>query len=175
MAKLMTMAFLAVFALGLFAASAYASEEMAKGMNRPCGLSELLGSTVNNLQGDYLGRITDLVVDLHGRVAFAVLSHGGFLGMGGTSVAIPFEALTFNQMDRDFALDITRERLNSAPAFGMRDLTNEKWAEDVYHYFGRQPYWTEGGLVKEGMEPMKKEPRGTMDYPYGVYPYGEGP
>ncbi len=170
MAKLTVMAFLAVFALGLFAATAYASEEMAKGMHRPYGLSELLGSDVKNLQGDYLGKITDLVVDPQGRVAFAVLSHGGLLGMGGTTVAIPFEALTFDQMDRHFALDITRERLNSAPAFSMRDLTNEKWAEDVYRYFGRQPYWTEGGLVMEGAEPVEKEPMGTMDYPYGVYP-----
>jgi sporulation protein YlmC with PRC-barrel domain len=170
MAKVNMVALAAVFALGIFAAGVYASEEMAKGMNRPYGMSELLGSSVKNLQGDYLGGITDLVIDSHGRVAFAVLSHGGFLGIGGTTVAIPFEALTFNPMGRHFALDITQERLNSAPAFSMRDLSSEKWADDIYRYFGRQPYWTEGGLVKEGMEPMEKEPMGTMDYPYGDYP-----
>jgi hypothetical protein len=170
MAKFTTMAFLAVFALGLFSASAYASEEMAKGMNRPYGTSEILGSSVKNLQGDYLGRITDLVVDSHGRVAFAVLSHGGFLGMGGTSVAIPFEALTFNSMGKHFALDISRARLDSAPVFTMRDLYSEKWADDVYRYFGRQPYWTEGGLVMEGVKPIEEEPMGNMDYPYADYP-----
>jgi hypothetical protein len=52
----------------------------------------------------------------------------------------------------------------------MRDLTNETWAENVYRYFGRQPYWTEGGLVKEGMESMEEEPMETMEYPYGYYP-----
>ncbi len=169
MVRFNMMALVAVFALGLFAASAYASEEMAKGMHRPYGLSELLGSNVKNLQGDYLGRITDLVVDPHGKVTFAVLSHGGFLGMGGASVAVPFEALKYDSAGEHFALDITPQRLNSAPAFTMRDLTNEKWAEDVYRYFGRQPYWTEGGLVMEGAEPVE-EPMGAMDYPYGVYP-----
>ncbi len=165
----------AVFALGLFAASAYASEEMTKGMNKPYGLSEILGSSVRNLQGFYLGRITDLVVDPHGRVAFAVLSHGGFLRMGEESVAIPFEALTYDSMGKHFALDITPERFKSAPAFTTRDLTNEKWADDVYRYFGRTPYWTEGGLVLGGAEPIEKEPMGPRDYPSGVYPYGEGP
>jgi sporulation protein YlmC with PRC-barrel domain len=169
MAKLTTMAVAAVFALGLFAASAYAGEEMAKGMNRPYGLSEILGSSIMNLQGDDLGRITDLVVDSNGRVAFAVLAHGGFLGMGGTTVAVPFEALTFDPKGKHFALDITRERLNSAPAFTMRDLTSEKWAEDVYRYFGRQPYWTEGGLVKEGAT-LEEEPMGMEEYPFGSYP-----
>jgi sporulation protein YlmC with PRC-barrel domain len=170
MAKLTMITAVAVFAFGLFAASAYASEEMAKGMNRPYELSEILGSTVKNLQGFYLGRITDLVVDPHGRVAFAVLSHGGFLRMGEESVAIPFDALTYDSKGKHFALDITPERFRSAPAFTTRDPINEKWADDVYRYFGRQPYWTEGGLGKEGMEPMKKEPMGTMDYPYGDMP-----
>jgi hypothetical protein len=169
MVRINVIAVAAVFALGVFAAGVYAGEETAKGMNRPYGMSEILSSSVKNLEGDYLGRITDLVVDSQGRVVFAVLSHGGFLGMGGTTVAIPFEALTFNPMGKHFALDITRERLNSAPAFSMRDLTHEKWAEDVYRYFGRQPYWTEGGLVKEGAT-IQEEPMGMEEYPYGSYP-----
>ena len=171
MAKFTMMALVSVFALGLFAASAYASEEMAKGLDRPYGLTEIVGSGVKNLQGMYLGRITDLVIDPHGRVAFAVLSHGGFLRMGETSVAVPFGTLTYDQMGRHFALDISTERLKSAPAFAMKDLASEKWAEDVYRYFGRQPYWTEGGLVMEGMKPIEEERTGTMEeYPYSV-PY----
>ena len=170
MAKISRIAFLAVFALGLFAASAYAGEEMAKGFNRPYGLDEIVGSSVRNLQGDYLGRIADLVIDTHGRIAFAILAHGGFLRVGETSVAIPFEALTFDREGNHFALDITRERLNSAPSFTMKDLTSEQWADDVYRYFGHQPYWTEGGLVMEGMKPIEEEPLGMPDYPYGVSP-----
>jgi len=170
MAKFTMMALVSVFALGLFAASAYASEEMAKGLDRPYGLTEIVGSGVKNLQGMYLGRITDLVIDPHGRVAFAVLSHGGFLRMGETSVAIPFEALTFDRTGKHFALDITKERLNSAPGFARRDLPSEKWAEDVYRYFGRQPYWTEGGLVMEGVQPIEEEPMGMTEYPYTNYP-----
>jgi hypothetical protein len=170
MARFNMMALVTVFALGLFAATVYASEEMAKGMNRPYGVSEIVGTEVKNLQGVDLGRITDLVIGPDGRVAFAVLTHGGFLRMGETSVAVPFGALKYDSAGRHFALEITQEKLNSAPPFAMRDLASEKWADEVYRYFGRQPYWTEGGLVKEGMEPMEKEPMGTMEYPYGDMP-----
>ncbi len=170
MAKITMIAFVAVFALGLFTAGAYAGEEMAMGFNRPYGLTEVVGSYVKNPNGDYLGRITDLVIDPQGRVAFAILAHGGFLRMGETSVAIPFEALSFDQKGNYFALDISQERLNSAPGFARRDLTSEKWADDVYRYFGHQPYWTEGGLVMEGMKPIEEEPMGTMNYPIPVSP-----
>ena len=165
MAKTTIFALTAVFALGLFAAGAYASGEMAKGLDRPYGLTEIVGTDVKNLQGDYLGRVTDLVIDPQGRIVFAVLSHGGFMRMGETSVAIPFGALTFDRMGKFFALDLTKEKLNSAPGFAKRDLSNEQWAEDVYRYFGRQPYWTEGGLVKEGTEFKSEEPMGTMGFP----------
>jgi len=171
MAKISMIAFVAVFALGLFVAGAYAMDEMAKGINRPYGQSEIMGSEVKNLQGVHLGRITDLVIDPNGRVAFAILSHGGFLWIGETSVAVPFEGLTYDQKGKHFTLDITTERLKSAPAFTMRDLASEKWAEDVYRHFGHQPYWTEGGMVMEGMKPIEEEGMGTMEeYPHGV-PY----
>ena len=166
MAKITMIAFVAIFALGLFAAGTYASEEMAKGINRPYGLDEIVGSDVKNLQGVYLGRISDLVIDPEGRVAFAILSHGGFLRVGETSVAIPFETLTFDWTGNHYALDISKERLNSAPVFTKRDLTSEKWADDVYRYFGLQPYWTEGGLVMKGMKPIEDESMKTLDYPF---------
>jgi hypothetical protein len=170
MAKISMIAFVAVFALGLFVAGAYAGEEMAKGINRLYGQGEIIGSEVKNLQGVHLGRITDLVIDPEGRVAFAILAHGGFLRMGETSVAVPFDTLTYDQKGKHFALDISTERLKSAPAFAMNDLASEKWAEEVYRYFGRQPYWTEGGLVMEGMKPIEEEGMGTMEeYPHGVH------
>lgn len=46
------------------------------------------------------------------------------------------------------------ERLESAPRFRLSDLAKQEWAEDVYRYFGQQPYWTEGGGAVT--EPMKK-------------------
>jgi len=118
---------------------------VTKGWDRPYEISEIMGTHVKNTQGEYLGRIDDLVFDQEGRVSFAILAHGGFMRMGEKLVAIPFTALSFHKEPKHFVLDVTRERLESAPAFSRSTLGDQKWAEDVYRYFGQQPYWTLGG------------------------------
>jgi hypothetical protein len=165
MAKTSTIALFAGLALTFFVANAYAAEQMATGWSRPYGVSEFVGAFVQNPQGVELGRITDFVIDSQGRVTFAILSHGGFLRMGEKTVAIPFSALTYDGMGRHFVLNISREKLESAPNFAIKDLSSEKWADDVYTYFGQMPYWTEGGLVKGGMQ-AQEEPGKTEGFPY---------
>lgn len=160
MAKINMIVLATIFSFGLLVANAYAAEQMDMGLGRPYGVSEMVGINVKNPQGDDLGRITDFVIDSQGQVAFAILSHGGFLRIGEKSVAIPFSALTYDRMGRHFVLDISKEKLASAPGFTLRDLYNEKWAGDDYRYFGLQPYWTEGGLVQPGIE-APKEPMKT--------------
>jgi sporulation protein YlmC with PRC-barrel domain len=157
-----------IFAFGLLVANAFTAEEMDMGLGRPYGVSEMVRTDVKNLQGEELGRITDFVIDSQGRVAFAILSHGGFLRMGEKSVAIPFKALSYDRKGRHFVLDMSKDRLKSAPSFALRDLYNEKWAGEDYRYFGQQPYWTEGELVMPGIVPPE-EPSGS---PEGIpYPY----
>ena len=111
---------------------------------------KIRGTFVKNQEGQDLGKILDIVIDSQGHVPFAVLSHGGFWGVGGKLVAVPFSVLSFDRMGKDLVLNSTKEKLDLAPAFKESDLTNRKWAEDVYRYFGQQPYWTEGG--SEAME-----------------------
>ena len=63
--------------------------------------STVIGSKVVNQQGEDLGTIEDIVVDVDvGRIAYAVLSFGGFLGMGDKYFAIPWEAFRFDVTDR---------------------------------------------------------------------------
>jgi sporulation protein YlmC with PRC-barrel domain len=179
--KMKTFRYVMVAALAFFfmAGTALAAEEMAHSWGKTFSLGQVIGMTVRNPEGQDLARVDDIVVDSHGKAVFAVLTHGGFMGMGGKMVAVPFEAVSFDKTDRHLVLDATREKLDAAPAFRMSDLSNEKWAEDVYRYFGQQPYWTTGGgTMGEGMgtshdpmmeEPMKKEEESNPYYDFYAY------
>ncbi len=168
---------LAGLALTFVVANAYAAEKMTTGLSRPYGISEIEGTPVQNPQGEQLGKITDFVIDSGGRVTFAVLSYGGFMYLdGGNSVAIPFSALTYDRTGRHFVLNVSKEKLESAPIFALKDLSNEKWADDVYRYFGQMPYWTEGGLVKGGIHAAKETTGKTGEaLPYVAFPGYPGP
>jgi sporulation protein YlmC with PRC-barrel domain len=80
--------------------------------------SKLMGMKVKNRQDEDLGTIKDLVVDLEsGKVAYAVLSHGGVLGIGGKYVAIPIQALTLQPGDKALLLDLPKQQVAQAPGF----------------------------------------------------------
>ena len=104
---------------------------------------QIVGTSVKNQQGEELGKINDVVIDSQGHVPLAILAHGGFWGMGGKLVAVPFSALQFDPSKKDYMLNSTQEKLDSAPAFQVSDLSHEKWPEDVYRFFGQYPYWAE--------------------------------
>ncbi len=141
--------FMAFLGLGLITGGTLAAQSQNKvtdqGWSKEYTFGQIVGTSVRNDQGQDLGRISDIVIDSKGHVPFAILSYGGFWGMGGKSVAIPFTALSFNQNGNFMVLNTDQAKLQSAPAFKVSDLSNRKWAEDVYHYFGQQPYWTEEG------------------------------
>lgn len=115
---------------------------MTKGWDRPYGASEIVGTQVKNPQGEVVGKIDDLVFDDEGRISFAVLGYGGFLGIGQNLVAVPITSLSYVGQPRHFALNTTKEDIQSAPLFGKKALDDPGWANGVYRYFGQQPYWT---------------------------------
>ena len=112
--------------------------------------SRIIGADVRNNEGDFLGRITDLMVDpQNGRIAFAVLSHGGVLGIPMRFVAVPFSALTPGTPRHEknaYLLDVSKEKMASAPSFNRDqwpDVANREWGAEVYKYYGNAPYWEE--------------------------------
>ncbi|GKS57989.1 hypothetical protein YTPLAS18_15160 [Nitrospira sp.] len=107
----------------------------------------LIGMAVQNAAGEDLGEIKDLMLDLrHGKIAYAVLSFGGFLGFGDKLFAIPWDALTLASADNAsmFILHVPRERLERAPGFDPEqwpDMADLTWAEAIHQYYGYKPYW----------------------------------
>src|ERR1700694_3957869 len=77
--------------------------------------ASLTGDAVVSATGDDLGRIEAIMLDVtSGQIAYAVLSFGGFLGMGGKLFALPWGALTLDAVERRFILDASKEKLANA-------------------------------------------------------------
>jgi len=115
--------------------------------NSPVKASSIIGTDVVNPKGDNLGDIKEVVIDPStGRVAYAVVSFGGFLGMGEKLFAIPFSAFAYNANKNEYVLDVPKERLKDAPGFDADhwpSMSDEKWNRDVFSYYERSPYWEE--------------------------------
>jgi sporulation protein YlmC with PRC-barrel domain len=113
--------------------------------NSPVKASSMIGTDVVNSKGENLGDVKEVVIDPGtGRVAYAVVSFGGFLGMGEKLFAIPFSAFKYNVEKNEYVLDISKERLKTAPGFDADhwpSMSEEKWNRDVYKYYERSPYW----------------------------------
>ena len=83
----------------------------------------LIGYKVVNHQKEDLGKLEHLMIDLaNGRIAYAVLSFGGFLGMGDKLFAIPWSALKIDTVEKQFILNVDKEVLKSAPGLRQGSL-----------------------------------------------------
>ena len=105
----------------------------------------LAGDSVRNRAGDDLGTIEEIMLDLEeGRIAYAVLSFGGFLGIGDKLFAVPWEALELNTAEHGFILDVDKQTLQNAPGFdkdNWPDMADLAWASQVHAHYGQDPYW----------------------------------
>ena len=105
----------------------------------------LTGNKVVNLQKEDLGKIEHLMIDLErGRIAYAGLSFGGFLGMGDKLFAIPWSALALDTVEKRFILNADKELLKRAPGFDKDhwpNMSDQAWGAKVFSYYGAKPYW----------------------------------
>ena len=102
------------------------------------------GTTVYDPQGNNIGSIKRLMIEkLSGRVAYAVMSFGGFLGMGSEEHTIPWSKLTYDTNLGGYRTDITEDQLRGAPAFSRdRDWDwNDRIREQELHDHYRAPYY----------------------------------
>lgn len=102
--------------------------------------TSIIGDDVKNAQGENLGDIKDLMIDLDsGRIEYAVLSFGGFLGMGDKYFAVPWSALSVDQEDKCMILNLDKETLESAPGFDKDEWPNfadASFRDSIYGHYG---------------------------------------
>jgi sporulation protein YlmC with PRC-barrel domain len=106
----------------------------------------LQGDSVRNDAGEDLGEITDIMIDVPtGRVAYAVMSVGGVLGIGDKLFAIPWSALRLDTENKCFRMNVAKERFEQAPGFDKDHwptMADQRWAEDIHSFYNARPYWS---------------------------------
>lgn len=116
------------------------SGTMASATMRDMRASKLIGSDVRNAQDENLGNIKDLIIDVtNDRVYYAIVSFGGFLGLGDKLFAYPVGAFRQVGNDDKVILNVAKERLKNAPGFDSKeypDFNTPKYRNEVDGYFG---------------------------------------
>jgi hypothetical protein len=105
---------------------------------------KVVGTPVYNRQGEHLGSVHSIMLDkVSGQVAYAVMSFGGFLGIGESYHPLPWRVLTYDVNRGGYVVDIDRRRLEGAPRYSASEAPN--WADRAYgsridEYYGLSPY-----------------------------------
>jgi sporulation protein YlmC with PRC-barrel domain len=99
----------------------------------------LQGEKVLNPRGERLGEIEAIMLDVPtGRIVYAVLAHGGIMGIGDKLFAIPWEAFTLDAERRCLVLDVDEERLRRAPGFDKAhwpSMADPTWSAEIHDYY----------------------------------------
>ncbi|ANC93139.1 PRC-barrel domain containing protein [Azospirillum humicireducens] len=110
---------------------------------RAIAADDLEEAKLRSPDGKDLGSITELVIDpATGRIAYAVVELGGFLGIGDSDFPVPWAL--FQPSGDGYVLNVPKDKLTNAPRFDDRNRPNmndRQWAMAVHTYYGIAPYW----------------------------------
>ena len=103
------------------------------------------GTAVYDPQGNHLGSIKRLMIEkISGKVAYAVMSFGGFMGIGQDYYPLPWSLLTYNPRLEGYEINISEQQLKGAPKFSKHetwDWSDQARGKQVYDYYGVGPFW----------------------------------
>jgi sporulation protein YlmC with PRC-barrel domain len=102
------------------------------------------GTDVYNSRGEHLGAVEDIIIDkMSGNVTFALMSFGGFLGIGEKYHPIPWSMLKYDVKQGGYVVPLDRQALEQAPAYDVGELQfgDEAWNRRVYDYYKVPPFW----------------------------------
>lgn len=109
------------------------------------GADRVAGTEVYNAAGDHLGEIHDVMIDKSsGKVAYAIMSFGGFLGLNEKFHPLPWNVLTYDTDKEGYVVPVTREQLEKAPMYdesGAPDWNDREYGKRVHDHYGSSPYW----------------------------------
>ena len=109
------------------------------------GSDKVEGTPVYRSNGERVGQIERVMIDkISGKVAYAVMSFGGFLGIGEDYYALPWSLLTYNPRLEGYEVNIGEQQLKGAPKYSKHqswDWSDRERGRQVYDYYGVAPYW----------------------------------
>lgn len=134
---------------------------------RLMGADTLIGEDVYNRQEEDLGDIKEIMLDIRqGKVAYAVLSFGGWLGMGDKLFAVPWEALQLDTVNKRFLLDVSKDHLKNALGFdkdNWPDMASAEFSTQMHDFYGTQQNMTgartsSGSVMGVGSSSLQSDP-----------------
>jgi hypothetical protein len=103
------------------------------------------GTTVYNTAGESLGTIHDIMLDKpSGKVAYAIMSFGGFLGIGNQYHPLPWSVLKYDTGLGGYVVTLDKRQLEGAPAYAIGtepDWTDRAYERKIHDFYGVGPYW----------------------------------
>jgi hypothetical protein len=109
------------------------------------GSDKVEGTPVYRSNGERVGKIERIMIDkLTGKVAYAVMSFGGFMGIGEDYYPLPWSLLTYNTKLDGYEVNVDEQQLKSAPKYSKHenwDWTDRTRERKVYDYYRVTPYW----------------------------------
>ena len=106
---------------------------------------KVLGTSVVDTAGNKIGEIEDIVLDKQSsNIMFAVVSFGGFLGMGDKYHPLPWSMLDYDPEENAYVVNVTKEQLQAAPADSVAALTRNDghvYRDSAYSYYDAPRYW----------------------------------
>ncbi|NVM78364.1 sporulation protein YlmC with PRC-barrel domain [Duganella sp. SG902] len=131
----------------------YSNDDTTGPGPRLMGADTLIGEDVYNRQEEDLGDIKEIMLDMrNGQVAYAVLSFGGWLGMGDKLFAVPWQALELDTVNKRFLLDVSKEHLKNAPGFDKDDwpdMASTEFNTQLHNFYGTRQS-VPGGVTASG-------------------------
>ena len=114
------------------------------GVNPLIASDRVQGTAVRRPGGEKIGKIERVMIDkVSGKVAYAVMSFGGLLGVGERYYTLPWQKLDYDEAKHAYVLDITKAQLQSAPVLNSEgESAPDRSAERALHeHYDTDPYW----------------------------------
>jgi len=106
---------------------------------------KVTGTNVYNTAGDSLGEIYDVMIDKQsGKIAYAVMSFGGILGIGEDYHPLPWQTLKYDTRQGGYVVGLTKEQLEKSPTYGRHETPawgDRAYEKKIHDYYRTQPYW----------------------------------
>jgi sporulation protein YlmC with PRC-barrel domain len=142
-------------------------------------VDKIIGSGVINLEGEPIGTIDDLVIDIDdGNLVYAAIKTGGFLGFGEKLIAVPWQSLTAVPAEGLFIIDQSKAKLEKASSFDANnwpDVGDRNWRAGIYEFYRHHLPSTRNAVPATSTQKQNRHPGyqpfpGYTEEPYDYYP-----
>jgi PRC-barrel domain len=112
------------------------------------------GTNVYDPSGNKIGEIDHLMIDkVSGNVRYAVMSFGGFMGLGHKHYPLPWNSLKYDPERGGYVTNVTESQLKDAPEFSDDSWQDRDWEMRWHRHFQTTPYWDDRGTARQSTKP----------------------